>query len=584
MKKFNIKKALAVFLSVALVNAGTGMTSFAIGSASAIPVGIGIGVDTNLSVNSSSTDGYRIANPTDPFHDISLDTDGKYYLNYNPASGNGINHNAYNIVYSTSLEMAKVWDTFHNLLQTPAYDMLFTVTGDWTLTSTVPANVTVDETQMTTDKMLQQFKKVNTPEFMALWDNWKVAYDSASRKITISFSYASGVDGAKIRTVADDSRNGIIYMTIPTESILLSQSDFKENGTVSATDGTIEGNIHIFYGTTPLKDLTVNGSAANSITMRSYTENYSFISSSSTVLPQEVLNYLPVVENYEVTNDYVTGNAKNARWGNGSVITPVSGFPETVTTKDGIWVFKGWDASSKTISGADATFTGTWVLVPLVKDAGTIKAHKNWTGRTTHPDSAEFKLYMVSQTGDKTQIGSAKTADAGIDWTVSWTDTKQYYATPSEATISDATRSDADEVLIDGEVLNDVSTGDVAGFAVEETAIPNYTVSYADPVISGDVATYEITNYRAPAGSGSSGSSGGSSGSSSVTSITGPQVPLTPTPGTSVNPETTIDNPEIPTAGMPKTGEERSYAWLILLFGSVTLLAGTYIYLLRKKI
>ncbi|WP_260448474.1 SHIRT domain-containing protein [Listeria innocua] len=79
-----------------------------------------------------------------------------------------------------------------------------------------------------------------------------------------------------------------------------------------------------------------------------YNAGYTFVSGTTgKSLPSAVMALLPSdPENYE----------------NDDLVTAIAPVQMTVTASSGAWTFQGWDADSKTVSGDDVIFTGTWTF------------------------------------------------------------------------------------------------------------------------------------------------------------------------------------------------------------------------------
>ena len=110
----------------------------------------------------------------------------------------------------------------------------------------------------------------------------------------------------------------------------------------------IENNAGVQVGNNPSQETTTAG---NSVTPeepeKEYSVGYIFKSDDGSALPPEVLAMLPVDSNTYADGDTV------------AALTPGE---TTVTVTDGSWTFISWDADSKTISGEDVTFVGTWTF------------------------------------------------------------------------------------------------------------------------------------------------------------------------------------------------------------------------------
>ena len=109
--------------------------------------------------------------------------------------------------------------------------------------------------------------------------------------------------------------------------------------------------------TTDEVDAKVNGADVKfegewKFTPNEHKVTYKFESEDPTKpLPDEVKNLLPNPEKGKVKGDKVT---------------PTKPVPESITTKDGVWTFVGYDEESKTVGDKDVEFTGTWEFIPDV--------------------------------------------------------------------------------------------------------------------------------------------------------------------------------------------------------------------------
>ena len=107
--------------------------------------------------------------------------------------------------------------------------------------------------------------------------------------------------------------------------------------------------------TTDEVDAKVNGADVTFEGKWKFTPNehkvtYKFESEDPTkTLPDEVKNLLPDPEKGKVKGDKVT---------------PTKPVPESITTKDGVWTFVGYDEKSKTVGDEDVEFIGKWKFSP----------------------------------------------------------------------------------------------------------------------------------------------------------------------------------------------------------------------------
>ena len=107
--------------------------------------------------------------------------------------------------------------------------------------------------------------------------------------------------------------------------------------------------------TTDEVDAKVNGADVTfkgewKFTPNEHKVTYKFESEDPTKpLPDEVKNLLPAPEKGKVKGDKVT---------------PTKPVPESITTKDGVWTFVGYDEESKTVGDKDVEFIGKWKFSP----------------------------------------------------------------------------------------------------------------------------------------------------------------------------------------------------------------------------
>ncbi|HAC4846984.1 TPA_asm: LPXTG cell wall anchor domain-containing protein [Listeria monocytogenes] len=107
-----------------------------------------------------------------------------------------------------------------------------------------------------------------------------------------------------------------------------------------ADSKTVSGDDVIFTGT-----WTFEAIESEALT---YNAGYTFVSGTTgKALPKAITGLLP---------------SDTANYENDAVVTAISPAQTTVTTSGGTWTFQGWDADSKTVSGDDVIFTGTWTF------------------------------------------------------------------------------------------------------------------------------------------------------------------------------------------------------------------------------
>jgi|GEM_PF-6466263 len=228
---------------------------------------------------------------------------------------------------------------------------------------------------------------------------------------------------------------------------------------------------------------------------------------------------------------------------------------------------------------------------------------KEWKG-STPLSYADFKLYMVFKNGDDRKLIDTRRAqaskNAGTNWSVSWTAEEVATLTnKAMATQSNASESDADEsgVLDDGIVVNNVNSSVLAnlkGYYVEEAVPDGWSAVYTtEKKINNGKMTfiYKYVNTAVSTGeeTGDGGSSGGSSSGTtpkpiakSATASAGTTTTTTDKAGDDaslygLNPDGTPAGDIGFGSGMPKTGEQNNFSFLIFLllalFSCVTFVA-----------
>jgi|GEM_PF-6849911 len=270
--------------------------------------------------------------------------------------------------------------------------------------------------------------------------------------------------------------------------------------------------------------------------------------------------------------------------------------------------------SAETNSVTTAASTGP----EAVATPSEIEVTKDWAGSDTHPDSAEFGLYVLFDDGDSESLGSVKTADALNGWKVVWSgeeiaslsdaDPNVERATASDATPSDATGSDAEEdgSLPDGTVSYEgnrmqMKLLNIKGYYVKEENIPDGWMETHTLTMNGTAAGYRFTNTKLPdpvspenpgipvnPGSNSGNSSGGGGGST-VSALKNVEIGTNVTPLDNasaviygINSDGTPDANAILDSGLPKTGEPNSSS-VFMLTGLLLLLCAALLGAEKKK-
>ena len=175
--------------------------------------------------------------------------------------------------------------------------------------------------------------------------------------------------------------------TLPREVLELlpvDSSTYADNDTVTAltlgqTTVTVAEGTWTFDGW-DANGKTISGADVTFAGIWTFTENvepegyhasYTFTSAApGKALPQEVWVQLP---------------GDDSIYADGSTVIALNPGQTTVTVTDGTWTFDGWDANSKTISGADVTFAGIWTFTENVEPEG---YHAGYTFESSTPEKA----------------------------------------------------------------------------------------------------------------------------------------------------------------------------------------------------
>ncbi|KXT79842.1 hypothetical protein STRDD11_02153 [Streptococcus sp. DD11] len=133
--------------------------------------------------------------------------------------------------------------------------------------------------------------------------------------------------------------------------------------TVAEGTWTFKGYAETDRQTVANSDLKFTGKWDFTPAPAKYKAAYSFVSADPNhALPAEVSSLLP-----EDSKEYTDGTA----------VTAIDPSKKTVQTAAGTWTFKGYDAASKTVAGADVVFTGTWTFEAKVPDSSSIDSDSN---------------------------------------------------------------------------------------------------------------------------------------------------------------------------------------------------------------
>ena len=159
-----------------------------------------------------------------------------------------------------------------------------------------------------------------------------------------------------------------------------------------------------------------------------------------------------------------------------------------VSVEGGKWTFEGWDAASKTVNGADVTFTGTWKFTSTEQPPEktydvslTITKTVDNVHGTAPAETYEFVVYYYNTNNEKVYL-----CNASNPLTISLAKDKVFNYTTGTITVKDST-------LNDWPLENDVRY-----VYVEEIKGGTEHMSYADQPIRGEFRKSEISFYSVP--------------------------------------------------------------------------------------
>ena len=119
---------------------------------------------------------------------------------------------------------------------------------------------------------------------------------------------------------------------------------------ISAVDNMMPGVYTVAFKVSDSQNATAETTATVTV-LPVYSTSYEFVSADPEhELPNAVLTLLPSDENVYHNGDLVTAS------------NPAQ--VQVAVEDEGVWSFEGWDASTKTVTNADVTFTGTWSFSP----------------------------------------------------------------------------------------------------------------------------------------------------------------------------------------------------------------------------
>ena len=116
--------------------------------------------------------------------------------------------------------------------------------------------------------------------------------------------------------------------------------------------------------------------------------------------PQEETTKYTVTYEYDTTNNDVLATLPNDdnEYEDGATVTALAPSQTSVegtnNDKTGTFTFNGWDAETKTVNGANVTFTGTWTFTESTPDPGpTPPTPGPEPEPDPEPEEPEIKIY-----------------------------------------------------------------------------------------------------------------------------------------------------------------------------------------------
>lgn len=211
--------------------------------------------------------------------------------------------------------------------------------------------------------------------------HWKKTDET--RQLTITKNWAEESKKADSVTIAVKNGNEMVQSVTLNEgnnwSATVSVPKYSYNDTTKiATEINYSIEETGVNGTNSLNDVDSNG-----VVIGSWSPSYG----PSTDTSRTVTNTYTAGQTYGVTYRYVdtenneitdtdvlaTKPTDNRKFNNNNTVAPMNPTSNEVTVSNGKWTFNGWDAETKTVDGADVTFTGTWTFVEANKFSVTYK-------------------------------------------------------------------------------------------------------------------------------------------------------------------------------------------------------------------
>ena len=131
------------------------------------------------------------------------------------------------------------------------------------------------------------------------------------------------------------------------------------------------------------------------------------------------------VRKYNVTHEFISGTSgkpldpevlaelpsNQTGKKDGSEVEPSDFTNKEVTVTGGKWIFKDWDAETKTITGADQKFIGTWEYVESSTDEVKYKVSYEFVSGTPGKELPKEVIALIPLDQDDKEDGSVVTPD-----------------------------------------------------------------------------------------------------------------------------------------------------------------------------
>ena len=323
--------------------------------------------------------------------------------------------------------------------------------------------------------------KSTTTGSVTVTKSWADGADHDSDSVTITITTAAGSNTVDLNKDNSWSANvtypAFVFDTdgVGTANAITSVTETKIND-AALTNGELEikndENVVIGKWTSSVAQTDTTYTVTNTYTSvevpQKYKVSYKYVDTSGNTITD--------------TDVIATKPTDNREFADAASVTPLNPTSTEVTVTGGKWKFEGWDTESKTVNGADVTFTGTWEFTAKQEPGETYDVRLTITKTvdnvhgTAPAEDYKFVVYYKDSEGNPVYL-----RNASDPLTISLAEDEEFDYSSGTITVKES-------ALNDWPLVNDVRY-----VYVEEIKGGTEHMSYADKPIRGEFRKSEVS-------------------------------------------------------------------------------------------